>query len=368
MVVSPAGSVLLANRAAYQMLGYDHHASELVGKPVHDIIPGDQDAIRTSQLRRAMVGVDIREDAVTLRKRSGEPVPVSVAGDALIGPDEDLVGVVLVARDQRPASQQRTAIEAELAASKRELESHLLRVREQMIRAERLATIGNIAGGVGHELQVISLILDIELDTLKQIGPAVAESPSYAELVRAIGHIKEHADRLLALARPGPDHTAPINLATVFDSVVRMLRITGKLGRIEVETDFPETPVLVTVNRTRIEQILINLMLNAIDAFESVERENPVIRLSIAPIPHSQRIACQVEDNGCGIAVGDLDQIFDSYFSTKPDTGHPGMGLVVARQIVESYGGTLLVNSRMGAGTSFTFDLLAAYEPGRDED
>lgn len=373
VVVSPSGAVLLANRAAYELLGYDHHSADLVGMPVREIIPSDQDPMRTSQLRNAMVGVDIREEAVTLRRRCGAQIPASIAGDALIGPDEDLVGVVLVARDQRPVqsavADARRKLErcdelaAELVANKQELESDLAKVREQLLRAEHLATIGNLAGGVGHELQVISLILDIELDTLKQIGPSVAESPSFAELARAISLIKEHAERLLALSRPGPDHTAPVNLVSVFESVVRMLRITGKLARVDIETDFPDEPVLVTVNRTRIEQILINLLLNAVDAFEAPPRRQPRIRLSIAPIPHSQRIACRVEDNGCGIAPTDLDRIFDSYFSTKPDGAHPGMGLVVARQIVESYGGTLLVNSRVGSGTSFSFDLLGVYEP-----
>lgn len=370
VVVNPSGSVVMANRAAYMLLGYDHQAGELVGKPVREIIPADQDTMQTSQLQRAMVGVDIREEAVTLRRRGGEAISASIAGDALIGPDDDLVGVVLVARDQRSVKsavadvqrelERRDQLEAQLVANQRELEDSLSRVREQLIRAERLATISNIAGGVGHELQVISLILDIELEALKHSGPGVGESASYAEMSRAIGVIKEHADRLLALARPGPDHAGPVDLAAVFDSVVRMLRISGKLGPIDVETDFPDEPILVTVNRTRIEQILINLMLNAIDAFASVDRKHPVIRLSIAAIPQTQRVACRVEDNGCGISSRDLDQIFDSYFSTKPESGHPGMGLVVARQIVESYGGTLLVNSRVGAGTSFTFDLLAA--------
>jgi C4-dicarboxylate-specific signal transduction histidine kinase len=276
----------------------------------------------------------------------------------------------LVARDQRLAGEpvagaaieleRRAKLAADLLGTKRELEANLNKVRNQLVHAERLATVGNIAGGVGHELEVISLVLELELEALATIR-GVRESTAFTELSRAISVIKTHAGGLLAMARPGPDFTAPEDLCEVFRSVIRTLRISGKLTDVAVTTDFEEEPVMVSVNRTRIEQILINLMLNAIDSFEPPS-QSPTIHLSIALIPHSQRIACRVEDNGCGIVSDDIDRIFDSYFSTKFESGHMGMGLVVARQIVESYGGTLMVSSRADSGTSFSFDLLRAVQ------
>ena len=167
-------------------------------------------------------------------------------------------------------------------------------------------------------------------------------------------HITEHGKRLMQLARPGPDHVGPLDLNTVVRDVIAMLRGAGKLRRVDVAAELGPEPLHVTVNRTRIEQILVNLMVNAVDAIG--DRDGKVV-VSAHRRADGQRVVCEVRDDGAGVAPGNLDKIFQPFFTTKPEDKGTGLGLPVARGIVESYGGTLTASSTVGVGTTFTFDL-----------
>jgi PAS domain S-box-containing protein len=377
VVVGPAGKITTANRATYLLLDYEHEAEELVGLPIRDIfIEGESPS--SSQLEQAWLGVDLRDEAAEMRSKDGKAIPISLNGSAVVGPDGDLAGVVLVARDERETTRlidaarselhRRRLAEEALVAEKRRVEDELNKTRRQLVKAERLATVGSLAGGLGHELKVIALVLQVQIEGLAPLADSGAlDRQVFDEVTRASQLIADHAERLLALARPGPDHTLPVDLREVFSSVISMLRIAGKLQGIRIDTDLPEQPVLVTVNRMRIEQILVNLVTNAADALAPVQDRPKVITLGVERIPGTQRVACRVEDNGCGIPQEHIDRVFDSYFSTKSPEDRTGLGLSVARQLVEAYGGTLLAQSRVGQGTSFTFDLLRVHEEGEED-
>jgi len=113
-------------------------------------------------------------------------------------------------------------------------------------------------------------------------------------------------------------------------------------------------PLIVTVNRTRIEQILVNLVVNAVDA---IGDQHGSITVGVHPSDDGKRVVCEVRDTGIGISPDNLTKIFQPFFTTKPEDKGTGLGLPVARGIVESYGGTLVATSEAGAGTTFTFDL-----------
>ena len=111
---------------------------------------------------------------------------------------------------------------------------------------------------------------------------------------------------------------------------------------------------MVTVNRTRIEQILVNLIGNAVDA---IGDRPGTITIEVHPDDDGKRIVCAVRDSGSGISPEQLSQIFRPFFTTKGEDKGTGLGLPVAKEIVESYGGQLAVHSELGRGTTFTFDL-----------
>ena len=175
------------------------------------------------------------------------------------------------------------------------------------------------------------------------------------DLERVGTHITTHGNRLMQLARPGPDHVEPLDLGSVVRDVVTMLKGAGRIRRIDVQLRFSPEPLRVTVNRTRIEQILVNLIVNAVDAIG----DNAVgtIMIELAPTPDGKRAMCKVTDSGSGIPSDQLGLIFEPFFTTKPPESGTGLGLPVAKEIIESYNGRLTVASVVGHGTTFTFDL-----------
>jgi C4-dicarboxylate-specific signal transduction histidine kinase len=237
------------------------------------------------------------------------------------------------------------------------LEHELERRQAALVRAERLATLGTLAGGVGHELNNICAVY---LGTLHFVQENAAagkppEPDDLVQLLRVGEHLRVHAEHLLSLGRPGPDHAESVDLRDVVTSTVGMLKTTGRAKYVEIEAELPSAPVQVTINRTRIEQVVINLVGNAIDAAHG--RDNPRVRIVIAQPDGDGFLQCRVEDNGTGIAQDQLELIFEPYYTTKPPGRGTGLGLVVVKQIVESYGGRLHVHSVLGEGSSFAFDL-----------
>src|SRR5262249_17329270 len=146
----------------------------------------------------------------------------------------------------------------------------------QFLLAERRATLGTLAGGVGHELRNIAQIQVAAIDELAAALAAHEDIPALVrqilpELERVGEHITQHGHRLMQLARPGPDRVAPIDLNEVVRDVAAMLRLAGKLGHVDCVLALGAEPLTVTVNRTRIEQILVNLVTNAVDAIANGE-------------------------------------------------------------------------------------------------
>jgi PAS domain S-box-containing protein len=366
VVVDVEGCVVLTNTAAAALTGYS--VDELRGTPIARLLVDDTSGLRTVVRRRIEDGAVLRREEAWLVPKAGAPIPVSVTGSPVMS-DGALQGIVLVARDIREIKEllkakeseiaRRTRAEDELRAAKASIEEQLDETRKSLLLAERRATLGTLAGGVGHELRNIA---QVQIAAVDELLAALATSDDVTALLRSLlpdlervaEHITEHGKRLMQLARPGPDHVGPIDLNAVVKDVIAMLRGAGKLRRLTVITEVGPEPLIVTVNRTRIEQILVNLVVNAVDA---IGEQNGTITVDVRLSTDGKRVVCEVRDTGSGIAPDDLDKIFQPFFTTKPEDRGTGLGLPVARGIVESYGGTLTATSTVGTGTRFTFDL-----------
>jgi PAS domain S-box-containing protein len=364
--VDPAGRITLTNSGAVALSGFS--ADELKAMPIAKLLVDDNSGMRTIVRRRIEEGDILRREESWLVTKSGAKVPVSVTGSPVLDESGLLQGIVLVARDMRELRQllvdkeaeiaRRRAAEAELRAAKASIESQLEEVRTQLLLAERRATLGTLAGGVGHELRNIA---QIQVAAADELASALAAGDDIVPLVREIlpdfervgEHIAAHGQRLMQLARPGPDHVAPLDLNDVIRDVEAMLRLAGKLGHVEVTLALGDEPLTVTVNRTRIEQILVNLVINAVDA---IAPDTGNVTVAVHPSDDAARVIVEVRDTGKGIPASDLDKIFVAFYTTKGEYG-TGLGLPVVREIVESYGGKLRVSSEINKGSSFKFDL-----------
>jgi PAS domain S-box-containing protein len=366
LVVDVEGRVTLTNMAAAQLTGYT--VEELRGTPIARVMADETSGLRTVVRRRIEDGAVLRRHESWLLPKSGQPIPVSVTGAPVMS-DGILQGIVLVAHDIREIRDLLSAKESEIAgrrkaedelrAAKVSIEEQLDETRKSLLHAERRATLGTLAGGVGHELRNIAQIQVAAIDELLAALAANEDVTSLTrtllpDLERVAEHITEHGRRLMQLARPGPDHVGPIDLNAVVKDVIAMLRGAGKLRRLAVVLEVGSEPLIVTVNRTRIEQILVNLVVNAVDA---IGDQGGSITVDVHPSSDGKRVVCEVRDTGVGISPDNLTKIFQPFFTTKPEDKGTGLGLPVARGIVESYGGTLVAASSVDAGTTFTFDL-----------
>ena len=202
--------------------------------------------------------------------------------------------------------------------------------------ARRAARNARDAGG-RRRLRAAQHLAQIEVAAVDELIAALATGDDLAialkqilpDLERVGEHITQHGTRLLQLAAPGPDHVAPIDLNDVVRDVVSTLTLAGKLRRIELELALPRDPLIVTVNRTRIEQVLVNLLINAV---ESITGEGTV-EIDVRPSADPTRISCAIRDTGTGIPTDVVDKIFEPFFTTKGEHG-TDLGLPVVKEIV----------------------------------
>jgi PAS domain S-box-containing protein len=370
LVVDGEGRISATNEATARITGFTSEQLRLM--PVATLLVDESEGMRTIVRRRIEDGdVLRREQSSFLVTSKGQRIPVSVTASPVHDEQGRLQGIVVVARDIRELRQlladrdeeirRRTRAEDELRALNASIEAKLEETCGSLLLAERRATLGTLAGGVGHELRNIA---QIQVAAVDELAAAIAANEDVKELAKQIlpdlervgEHITQHGQRLMQLARPGPDHVQPLDLIQVVRDVVAMLRGAGKLYRVDVVTELAADSILVTVNRMRIEQILVNLIVNAVDAIGSTTGK---ITIDVHPSVDRARVVCLVRDTGSGIPDDQLEKIFLPFFTTKPEDKGTGLGLPVAREIVASYGGTLTAASVVGQGTTFTFDLPA---------
>ena len=366
VVVDADGRISLANLGAEHLTGYSR--DELRGMPITRLLLDESSGLRSVVRRRIEDGAVLRREEAWLIARDQQRIPVSVTGSPVIDEHGALHGIVVVARDVRELRQLLVDKEAEIArrrdaedqlrAANASIERQLGETRTMLSLAERRATLGTLAGGVGHELRNIA---QVQVAAVDEIAGALEAGERVDDLVRQLlpelqrvgDHITLHGNKLMQLARPGPDHVAPMDLNAIARDVGVMLKLAGKLGRAELVLALAPEPLCVTVNRARIEQILVNLVSNAVDAIGDASG-SVTIETSARG---DSRVACRVRDTGSGIAREHLERIFEPFFTTKPPDRGTGLGLSVVRDIVLSYGGSLDVDSKLGVGTTFTFEL-----------
>jgi signal transduction histidine kinase len=238
-------------------------------------------------------------------------------------------------------------------------------LRRQVVALQRISSLGVLAGGVFHELNnALTPILNYAKLGLRNPDPAYRE--------RALTRILEAAQRaaaitsgMLGLSRPGrnPNHREPVDLNRLVEEVV--LLVGKDLARHRVRLELHLTGRLFArVNPAQIQQVLINLLINARQAMP----EGGVVRLRLAPDATGCLAELSVIDQGVGIAPENLRRIFEPFFSTKtgPDSsglGGTGLGLAVCRDIVEAHHGRLRAESRLGQGSTFTLMLPTCPPP-----
>ncbi|GMV42175.1 MAG: hypothetical protein AMXMBFR64_38910 [Myxococcales bacterium] len=228
---------------------------------------------------------------------------------------------------------------------------------------ERLATLGALAADVGHELNNVACVLlnAIEMTREAAAGGRPADPQDLEALDYACRHVVAHGRNLLRLGSPATS-TGVTDLAEAAEATVKALQMTGRRRHAQVRVEV-EGPLRVAMPRMHVEQVLMNLLLNALDAHEESRSQSPMVRVAAAA--RDGRVTCTVEDNGPGMCNEVAARAFDVYFTTKRDGRGTGLGLPLVRKMVEDAGGAVALWTREGAGTRITLDLPALAEQRR---
>ena len=323
--------ITACNRALLELVGLSR--DKVIGRDVRDFIAPDQRQFLTSSFAAALAGQ--HHAAVTvalpsLRHGSVRTVwsiaPVGRSG-AAGGPIEALVAI----------GQDMSQIEA---------------LQQQIVRAERLATLGELAAGVVHELNNPLTSITVYAEYLVRKLASQGAEESDLEKLRRIGasaqRILRFSRDLVQYARPSGRDVEPIDLAAVVRQSVSICEHLVERGGVTlgIEVD-PALPIVQAVGG-QLEQVLINLITNAVHAVETGGRV--VVR---AQNDTASTVALEVGDSGPGIADGDHERIFEPFFTTKSDGKGTGLGLPIVRNIVDQHKGEIRVGRSDLGGAAF---------------
>lgn len=262
-------------------------------------------------------------------------------------------------RDLRASN---AALTAEIEERKK-VEAKLQVARDELAQANRLAMLGQITAGLAHEVnQPVAAIRSYADNAAAFLDRQDAETArqnlaAIAGLTERIGSITEE---LRGYARKATGEIGPISLLEAIDGALLLVGIRARRQGARLLAERPDPALLVVANRVRLEQVLVNLLQNALEAMEG--RADQVLRIDTIEIGGNTKLGGEVRltvtDNGPGIAAEVMAALFTPFVTTKPRG--LGLGLLISKGIVDDFGGRMEVRSEPGQGTEFTLVLRRA--------
>jgi len=364
LIVDRDGLIVFVNQALSDMFGYG--PDELLGHPIEILIP-EKDAEVHRHYRAAFnarpsvrtMGGEKKFDGVS---KDGRIFPVEIG----LRPGEPEEGQLVVATVIDIT--QRKAIENQLHRHEEHLEELVEertrelhetqvekeRVVEQLIQTEKMAAIGTLVSGVGHE---INNPLYLILGMAEAIGDEtdISECRRYSQdIIKCTRQIAEIIKNFSGYIRPTSEHE--LEQVDVNEQLSEALSMAGRSSlsdRVEIRKNL-EAVANILAKPEEIQQVFFNIIRNGIQAMDGKGS------LEISSLQQGDRVQIQIQDRGSGMHEERLAKIFDPFFSTKgPDEGD-GLGLYIVQQIVKKYDGTISVESQEGTGTTFTIQFPIA--------
>jgi len=332
VVIHRAGTIVWTNRATVKTLGYERK-DDLVGQRLRDIVGPASDVLAADRMER---------DA------DDESTP-------------DLVEVKLLARDGTPLLIEVSPTQgvvfggepARLSVGRDVTEQS--RLRQQLLMADRMASIGMLAAGVAHEvnnpLGYVLNNIEMSIRDLTPLGERTQRTrDALGVALEGVDRIRTIVSDLLALSRVDEVGLGSVDVRAVVESTLA-LAAQQLTARTDLVREYQPVQ-LVRGTPARLGQVLLNLLVNALEAMPPTSRSRNQLRVSILPSAAGGAVV-EVSDNGLGIESEHAARIFDPFFTTKPSGSGTGLGLAISQRLVAEMGGELSFESTPKRGSTF---------------
>lgn len=342
-----AGHIVSFNRGAEVSLGFE--AADVVGQPCDILFPSPDD--RASLVRRVKQDGSVHDYEGILVRKDGSEVPVSMSVATLTDSTGAPLGTVEIGRD---ISQRRSLM-------------------NQVMQSDRLAAVGRLAAGVAHEINnplaviseaagymedLLSGIMDAEhIDRDQEFREGLATITAQVNRCSSITH------RLLGFARKTEARIEVTDLKAALDETLPFLEKEARMANIRIHRQYDTNVPRAKIEEVQLEEIIINLVTNAIQAMSERRHGNIWVSLNA----EDGKVILTVQDDGPGIDEEVRDRLFDPFVTTKVQGHGTGLGLSICYGIVKRYDGEIRVTSEPGEGTTFHVVLKVDEAPRTEE-
>jgi two-component system sensor histidine kinase HydH len=320
VVVGPRGEVSFQNESAALLWGSGAEAGS--GRQQGQDIPPEIRPV-VQQLDTDRV---VTEQEVACRAEGDREIPLGVSGARIITEDGRFLGKIIILRDLR----------------------EVRRLQQEVKRREKLAAIGSLAAGVAHEIRnPLSSIKGFATLFRTRFDPKSDEHEAAEVMIHEVDRLNRVVTELIEYARPSHIAARKTDLGELVEHSLSLIRHDLDAAQVGVEVDIPEAIADVFLDPDRMQQCLLNIYLNAVQAMP----EGGTLGIQ-GFRAEDGRTGLRISDSGKGIPKEDLSKIFDPYYTTKNQG--TGLGLAMVLKIVEAHEGEIEVASHEGQGTVFT--------------
>jgi PAS domain S-box-containing protein len=335
VLIHRGGVILWMNRAGVRALGYERR-EDVVGRPLLEFVEPAARARVVARMSQPAGAKAPELGELRLMARDGRSVVIEVSPSQAMTYGGEPARLV-VGRDVTERA----------------------RMQERLLVADRMAAIGMLAAGVAHEvnnpLAYVLNNVEIALSELEPLGAAAARArESLSVALEGVDRIRTIVRDLLALSRVNDTIVGPISVRAVVDSTLALAKKEIDARAVLELSLEPVPPVAGSV--ARLGQVLLNLVMNALEAMREPERERNRLCIAVRPSTTGGAVV-EVTDNGVGIPPEHANRVFEPFFTTKPPGKGTGLGLAISRRLVAEMGGELSFESSPGLRTSFRVTL-----------
>lgn len=331
VVTDAAGRVTQANDAVRRL--FNRTPGEVIGDTCHSLLAEGRSCPHA--LPAVREGVIERE----LLNRAQDRV-LNLRVSRVTDPESGAAGFIHIIRD---------------ITRERVIERHL-------IQAERMSLAGQMVSAVAHEVATpLSVVANIAEMLRLDVEPGSQTDAELSKIVTQVRRVTEMMRGLLNFVRQSPAQYAAVDLTQLTRETLELM--SYELRKARIETDFTAEPATPPVwgDRSQLQQVLLNLLTNAMQAMKNGGRLAVRIGLAESQDGEPRAVALTVEDTGPGIAPEAMGRLFDFFFTTRGGEGGTGLGLAITRQIVEGHRGRITAENVTGGGARFAITLPAAF-------